>query len=102
MAEGGGTDGNGDGGRPKSPDLTNKQNEQDDHTNDDNMDGTPKDNDATGPKVAAAVNYHEIPLSPLKQKPLHNERPKRQTVASAAARAQIPEDQMNEMILGLR
>ena len=97
MAEGGGTDGNGDGGRPKSPDLTNKQNEQDD-----NMDGTPKDNDATGPKVAAAVNYHEIPLSPLKQKPLHNERPKRQTVASAAARAQIPEDQMNEMILGLR
>ena len=99
MAEGG-TDGNGDGGPPKSPDLTNKQNEDDHTANDDNMD-TPKDDDATGPKVAA-VNYQDIPLSPLKQKPLHNERPKRQTVATATARAQIPEPQMDEMIRGLR
>ena len=87
------TNGNDDGGPPKSPDLTNKQNEDDHTANDDNMD--------TAPKVAA-VNYQDIPLSPLKTKPLHNERPKRQTLATAAARAQIPEPQMALMIRGLR
>ena len=85
MAEG---NGNGDDG-PPAPDLTNL------HDDNHNKDTAPKDD-------VAAVNYQAIPLSPVKVKPLHSERPKRQTAVTAAAKAQIPAPQMAQMVRGLR